>query len=165
MTTEALPMNSLMDGLRTAFPDLPDPGTLIQSCVRLLAAAALGAIVGWQREWMNKPAGIRTHMLVALGAAAFIVGGQRAGFDQSAISRVVQGLLAGVGFIGAGAILRRGGRHVEGLTTAASVWVAAAVGTAAGLGSAWTALVTAALGVAILGLAAGSKDGAPAAKK
>jgi putative Mg2+ transporter-C (MgtC) family protein len=144
-------MNGWLDGLRGAFPDLPDAAHFARTIARLLAAAALGAVVGWQRERVHKPAGVRTHTLVALGAAAFVVAAERAGFDAAAVSRVVQGLVAGVGFIGAGAILRRDEHHVEGVTTAASVWVAAAVGTAAGLGSGWTAVVGAVLGVLILG--------------
>src|SRR5215211_901489 len=103
------------DGLSSAFPDVPDTAHLVQAVTRLLTATVLGAVVGWQRQKVNKPAGIRTHMLVSLGAAAFVVGAQRAGLDQAAVSRVVQGLVAGVGFIGAGAILRRGEGHIEGV--------------------------------------------------
>src|SRR3954470_16427938 len=114
------------DGLRDAFPDLADSAAGAAAVVRLAGAAGLGAVVGWQRERWHKPAGVRTHMLVSLGAAAFVVGASRSGLDPAAVSRVVQGLVAGVGFIGAGAILRRDEGHVAGLTTAASVWVAAA---------------------------------------
>ena len=150
------------DGLRAAFPDLPDAVHLVQAVARLVAAAALGSVVGWQREHWHKPAGVRTHMLVALGAAAFVVAAERAGLDNASVSRVVQGLIAGVGFIGAGAILRTDARHIEGLTTAASVWAAAAIGTAAGLGSGWTAVVTTVLAVLILVLGKRGKESPPA---
>jgi putative Mg2+ transporter-C (MgtC) family protein len=150
------------DGLRDAFPDLADPVGAVAAVVRLAVATGLGAVVGWQRERWHKPAGVRTHMLVALGAAAVVVAAERAGMDLGGVSRVVQGLIAGVGFIGAGAILRTDERHIEGLTTAASVWAAAAIGTAAGLGSGWTAAVTAALAVLILGLGKRGKESPPA---
>jgi putative Mg2+ transporter-C (MgtC) family protein len=150
------------DGLHAAFPDLPDIAHLAQAATRLLAAGALGAVVGWQREHWHKPAGVRTHMLVALGAAAWVVGAERAGMDLPSVSRVVQGLIAGVGFIGAGAILRTDQRHIEGVTTAASVWAAAAIGTAAGLGSGWTAAITSLLAVLILGLGKRSNASPPA---
>jgi putative Mg2+ transporter-C (MgtC) family protein len=147
-------MGFWLDQLRAAFPDLPDAGRLIVPALRLLAAAVLGSLIGWQREQVHKPAGIRTHMLVALGAAAFVVCTQQVGLDQASVSRVVQGLLAGIGFIGAGTILRRGHGQIEGVTTAASVWVVAAVGTAVGLGSAWTAIAATVLAVAILAIGA-----------
>jgi putative Mg2+ transporter-C (MgtC) family protein len=151
------------DGLRDAFPDLADSAAAAAAVVRLAAAAGLGAVVGWQRERWHKPAGVRTHMLVSLGAAAFVVGASRSGLDPAAVSRVVQGLVAGVGFIGAGAILRRDEGHVAGLTTAASVWVAAAIGTAAGLGSGWVAAGTAVLALVILALGwADRRPGGPA---
>jgi putative Mg2+ transporter-C (MgtC) family protein len=152
------------DGLRAAFPDLPDAAHLVQTAVRLLVGAGLGGVVGLQRERWHKPAGVRTHMLVALGAAALVVAAERGGMDSASVSRVVQGLIAGVGFIGAGAILRRDERHIEGLTTAASVWAAAAIGTAAGLGSGWTAAATAGLAVLILGLGKRGKESPPATR-
>jgi putative Mg2+ transporter-C (MgtC) family protein len=114
--------------------------------IRLLAAALFGAIVGIQRERAGKPAGVRTHMLVALGAALFVISGQESGMDSADISRVVQGLATGIGFIGGGAILKlTAQREVEGLTTAAGIWMTAAVGVAAGLGR-WG---TAGLGVVL----------------
>jgi putative Mg2+ transporter-C (MgtC) family protein len=114
--------------------------------IRLLAAALFGAIVGIQRERAGKPAGVRTHMLVALGAALFVISGQESGMDSADISRVVQGIATGIGFIGGGAILKlTAQREVEGLTTAAGIWMTAAVGVAAGLGR-WG---TAGLGVVL----------------
>ena len=129
----------LMDGL-------PDGTQMARIIIRLLAAALFGAIVGIQRERAGKPAGVWTHMLVALGAALFVIAGLESGMDSADISRVVQGLATGIGFIGGGAILKlTAQREVEGLTTAAGIWMTAAVGVAAGLGR-WG---TAGLGVAL----------------
>jgi putative Mg2+ transporter-C (MgtC) family protein len=111
--------------------------------LRLLVAVFVGAIIGLDREWRGKPVGIRTLALVSLGAALVCVTTvhlRALDEDPEAISRVVQGLIegvmTGVGFLGAGAVLqRRGGADVEGLTTAATVWVTAALGIACGLAS------------------------------
>lgn len=132
-------MQELMDGL-------PDGAQTARVVIRMLAAALFGAIVGIQRERAGKPAGVRTHMLVALGAALFVIAGEESGMDSAGISRVVQGLATGIGFIGGGAILKlTAQREVEGLTTAAGIWMTAAVGVAAGLGL-WG---TAGIGVAL----------------
>jgi len=103
--------------------------------VRLLVAAGLGAAVGYQREKSGKPAGLRTHILIATGAALFTVA-SLFGFGPVAdASRVAAGVVAGIGFIGAGAIIHRGGGDmVTGLTTAATIWAVAAIGLAAGAG-------------------------------
>ncbi|MGE3277925.1 MAG: MgtC/SapB family protein [Vicinamibacterales bacterium] len=113
-----------------------DTGTLL---ARLALATALGGLVGLNREMSLKPAGLRTHALVALGAALLTVTGlflsAGAAGDVSAPGRVIQGVVAGIGFVGGGVILH--GRRVEavhGLTTAASIWVVSAVGVAAGAG-------------------------------
>ena len=116
------------------------PGTFLEACGRLALATLFGAVIGINRELGRKPAGLRTHSLVALGAAVAALTSQHltsvAGMaDGAAVSRVIQGIVTGVGFIGAGVILHRDDpRGVHGLTTAASIWVVAAVGTAAGLG-------------------------------
>jgi putative Mg2+ transporter-C (MgtC) family protein len=132
--------------------------------LRLTLATALGAAIGINREMRLKPAGLRTHALVALGSALLaIIGlammpdaalGNRVFMDLNATSRVLQGLIAGVGFIGGGVILRRDDRQgVHGVSTAASIWVVSAVGIAAGLGL-WRAAVTSvALALAMLALA------------
>lgn len=122
---------------------LPDRYELARVVVRLLAAVLLGAIVGWQRERAGKAAGLRTHILVALGTALFILGASGSGMSSDGVSRVVQGVSTGIGFIGAGAILKVSAtREIQGLTTAAGVWMTAAIGVAVGLGS---------LGLALLG--------------
>lgn len=106
--------------------------------LRLLLAAGLGGLVGLEREYSEQPAGFRTHILVSLGAALFTVVGAEVGTDPT---RVAAQVVTGIGFLGAGAILRQGA-SVRGLTTAAALWVTAAVGTAAGFGY-WEAAVTA----------------------
>lgn len=105
--------------------------------LNLLLALVLGAIVGWERFVDKKAAGLRTHTLVALGAAGVMVAARGImGGDPAAdreMSRVVQGVITGIGFLGAGSILQSG-RSVRGLTTAASVWLVATIGVAAGGG-------------------------------
>jgi len=102
--------------------------------LRLLLAAAIGAAIGFQRERAGKPAGLRTHILICLGSALFTVASIH-GFGASVDpSRVAAGIVVGIGFLGAGAIIRRERGTVEGLTTAASIWAIAAIGLAAGAG-------------------------------
>ena len=118
--------------------------------LRLLLAAALGAIIGYQRERAGKPAGLRTHILICVGAALFTIGSLY-GFGATADpSRVAAGIVAGIGFLGAGAILHRQGGIVEGLTTAATIWAVAAVGLAAGAGLYVVSVVTAAVILIVL---------------
>jgi len=122
----------------------------IEAILRLLLATALGAGIGYQRERADKPAGIRTHCLIALGAALFTVAsifGFGNGVDSS---RVAAGVVAGIGFIGAGVIFRTSGDWVAGLTTAASIWVTAAIGLAAGAGMYLIAFLAALLAAGVL---------------
>jgi putative Mg2+ transporter-C (MgtC) family protein len=126
--------------------------------VRLGAALILGSALGLNRELHGKPAGLRTHALVSLGAAvATIVSlgfpGESKSIDPNAIGRVLQGILTGIGFLGAGVILRDPNGHVTGLTTAATVWICAVLGTACGLGN-WPVLGIA-LGLTIIALTFG----------
>ena len=110
-----------------------------EAALRLGAALILGSLLGVNRELHGKPAGLRTHALVCLGAAVATIivlrspNGSLAA-DQNAMSRVVQGILTGVGFLGAGVILRDPAGHVTGLTTAATVWMCAVLGIVCGLG-------------------------------
>jgi putative Mg2+ transporter-C (MgtC) family protein len=123
---------------------LPDGREAIRISIRLLAALLAGGVIGYQRERAGKAAGLRTHMLVALGTALFVIAAAEAGMQQDAMSRVVQGLVTGIGFLGAGAILKlEDERVIRGLTTAAGIWMTAALGVAIGLGH----LGTAAIGV------------------
>lgn len=137
---------------------LPDLLELVRQVgVPLLAAFVLGGAIGWEREWRHKPAGLRTHMLVALGAAAAtvvtlelyheLVREGEAGPRADPL-RIVEGVIGGIGFLGAGAILREGG-SVRGLTTAGTVWLAGAVGLACGSGR-----YAVAVGATFLGLLA-----------
>ncbi|MDR7417968.1 MAG: MgtC/SapB family protein [Armatimonadota bacterium] len=101
---------------------------------RLLLAFILGGLVGWERESVDKPAGFRTHILVCVGAALFALVSREGFFGSGADpSRVASNIVVGIGFLGAGTIWRTGG-GVQGLTTAASLWTVAAIGTAAGIG-------------------------------
>jgi putative Mg2+ transporter-C (MgtC) family protein len=122
---------------------------------RLGLATLLGAAVGINREWQRKPAGLRTHALVALGGALFTLTGlMLAPTDPSATGRILQGITAGIGFVGAGVILRRPDiQDVQGLTTAAAIWLVSAIGVAVGAGLWRTSLV--ALGIGLLVLIAG----------
>ena len=119
---------------------------------RLGLAVVLGMILGLDRERVHSAAGLRTHMLVCLGAALMVLAGDVAGFGHDAESRVIQGIVAGIGFLGAGTILKVSEKvEVHGLTTAASIWVTAAVGIAAGLGHLWLSIVATAVGWIVLG--------------
>ena len=125
------------------FSDIPDATQITRITLRLLVAAALGGLLGYERESQGKSAGVRTHMLVAIGAALFVLIPQQAGASTADLTRVLQGLIAGVGFLGAGAIIL-GTKQVEtqGLTTAAGIWVTAAIGAAAGMGRESTAVLS-----------------------
>ena len=125
------------------FSGLPDVRQMVSLVSRLLTAMILGALVGAQRESIGKPAGLRTHMLVAMGSALFVLAPLEAGMELDGISRVIQGIVTGIGFIGAGAILKlQEKREIEGLTTAAGIWMTAAIGIAVGLGRWGLALVS-----------------------
>lgn len=135
------------------FADLPNARQVTRVVVRLMVAAILGGILGYERERQGKAAGLRTHMLVALGAAMFVLTGELSGMNDADLSRVVQGLAAGVGFLGAGTIVKGNTeQHVEGLTTAAGIWLTAAIGVAAGLGRESTAVLSTLLALMILAL-------------
>ncbi|HYJ34403.1 MAG TPA: MgtC/SapB family protein [Candidatus Binatia bacterium] len=126
-------MNALMDELRNGL--MVDGAQLVRIAVRLLLSAGLGAVVGLQREQTGKPAGLRTHMLVALGATLFVLAPLEMDVSMSDIGRVIQGVATGIGFIGGGAILKLSAeREVRGLTSAAGIWITAAAGVAVGLG-------------------------------
>ena len=128
------------------------PASFLEILGRLLLATLFGALIGLNREREGKPAGLRTHALVALGSAMLtIVGLLLQGSDVSAPGRVLQGIVAGVGFIGAGVILhRQDTRGVEGLTTAAAIWIVAAIGVATGAGLWRTAASVVGIALALL---------------
>ncbi|AQT61723.1 MgtC/SapB family protein [Cellvibrio sp. PSBB023] len=133
------------------FSDLKDVTEITTITVRLLMAALLGGILGFEREQRGKAAGIKTHMLVSIGAALFVLIPMQAGLSESELSRVVQGIIAGIGFLGAGAILKgTDEKDLKGLTTAASIWLTAAIGVAAGLGRESSAILCTLLALMIL---------------
>ena len=135
------------------FSDLPDAVQVTQILLRLTLAALLGGLLGIEREQKGKAAGVRTHMLVAMGSALFVLISQQAGMDNADLSRVVQGLIAGIGFLGAGAIIKGNDEEkVKGLTTAAGIWMTAAIGMAAGMGREATAVLSTLLTLSIFTL-------------
>ena len=127
------------------------PTTLTDIFLRLALAAGLGGAIGLEREFRQKPAGLRTNMLIALGSALFAILSVEFGTAAGSADRVASQVVSGIGFLGAGAILRSGG-NVTGLTTAATIWVNAAIGMAAGLGSYSVAAGGAALTLVVLAL-------------
>jgi len=142
-------------------PTHTDPAAVIgylEIFSRLTVAVVIGCILGLNRELHGKPAGVRTHGLVALGAALLTVTGVELSWlsstktiDYAVASRFIQGIITGIGFLGAGVILRDDQRHsVRGLTTAASIWLAACLGIASGLGYWTTAVMALALTLLIL---------------
>lgn len=137
-------MNELFAALcRELDAALPTPQLLARIFVRLSAAVLLAALIGWQREHERKSAGLRTHILVSLGAALFALTAQEAGAAAGDLTRIAQGVATGIGFLGAGVILQLAEeRRVQGLTTAAGIWLTAAIGLACGMG----ALASATLG-------------------
>ncbi|WP_312936290.1 MgtC/SapB family protein [Pseudomonas sp.] len=142
------------EAIAAEFADVTDEQEVARILVRLLMAAILGAVLGFEREHRGKSAGVRTHMLVSMGAALFVLAPSMAGADDQAMSRVIQGIVAGIGFLGAGTILKGNGSdpsHVKGLTTAAGLWMTAAIGTAAGMGREATALISTVLALLVLG--------------
>jgi putative Mg2+ transporter-C (MgtC) family protein len=126
---------------------LPDVTQIMRVTARLIVAivaALLGALLGAEREASGKAAGLRTHMLVSLGAALFVLIPAEIGLGQGDLGRIVQGVATGIGFLGAGTILKRSGQNeITGLTTAATIWLTAAIGLAAGIGRIWLAILSA----------------------
>jgi putative Mg2+ transporter-C (MgtC) family protein len=139
--------------IQAEFSDLGDASNMTRVFVRLIVAALLGAMLGYERESVGASAGLRTHMLVSMGSALFVLIPLEAGMPLTDISRVLQGVTAGVGFLGAGAILKlQNENQITGLTTAAGVWLTSAVGIAAGMGREGTAILSALFALVILSL-------------
>jgi putative Mg2+ transporter-C (MgtC) family protein len=118
---------------------------MLDMVIRLLIAAFLGGAMGYEREQADKPAGLRTNILVCVGAALFTIASTHGFGGLSDPARVAAGIVVGIGFIGAGTIIRREAGVVTGLTTAATIWVVAGVGLAVGCGLYILAVVTAAI--------------------
>ena len=119
--------------------------------VRLLLAAGLGAAIGLEREFRRKPAGLRTNILIALGASMFTMVSLALAHDSGTTDRVAAQIVTGIGFLGAGAIMRSG-RNVHGMTTAATIWVNAAIGMAVGAGLYRAATIATAVTLVVLGV-------------
>jgi len=135
------------------FSDLGNVEDITRIVLRLLVALVLGGLLGYERESVGASAGLRTHMLVSLGAALFVLIPLQAGMQIQDLSRVMQGITAGIGFLGAGAILKQKEEHdIKGLTTAASVWLTAAIGIAAGMGREATAVLSTVFALVVLAI-------------
>jgi putative Mg2+ transporter-C (MgtC) family protein len=135
-------LETVLTTLRQEFSDLADPADLTRLLMRMTLAVVLAGVIGYERERRGSTAGLRTHMIIALGVVLIVVAAQQSGMDSEDVSRVIQGVFAGIGFLGAGAIIKQSeDGEVRGLTTAASLWTTAAVATAAGLGNESTAIV------------------------
>ena len=132
---------------------MADRGHLAIVLLRTITAVLLGGIVGIQREKVGKPAGLRTHMLVCLGTAVVVLSCSGVGMDMDGLSRVIQGIVTGIGFVGAGTILKlTDKREIQGLTTAIGLWMTAAIGVAVGLGALGIAVIATVLTVIVLAL-------------
>ncbi len=136
---------------------MADMNQILEITVRMGLATAIGGVIGLNRDMHGKPAGLRMLGLVALGAALATIsvsGFSTEAFPPDAVSRVIQGVLAGVGFLGAGVIMRDEVGNVHRLNTAASVWVTAAIGVVCGLGEYLIAAIAAALVLILLTIGA-----------
>lgn len=133
------------------FSDLSEVEQITRASLRLSLAVLLGGVLGYERESKGKAAGLRTHMLVTLGAALFVMAIHEGGAQADAVSRVIQGIAAGIGFLCAGTILK-GNRasDVKGLTTAAGLWLSTAIGISVGLGHSATAVLGTLLALLVL---------------
>ncbi|WP_439520203.1 MgtC/SapB family protein [Hydrogenophaga sp.] len=145
-------LQTILTTLQAEFSDLTEVERITRATWRMAEALLLGALIGWDRERRDAEAGLRTHMLVSLGAALFVMICLETGMDDDQLSRVVQGLVSGIGFLGAGAVLKdqEEGR-IHGLTTAAGIWATAAVGMAAGMGHTGIAILASLFILLVLG--------------
>jgi putative Mg2+ transporter-C (MgtC) family protein len=141
----------IVSTLLAEFSDLGQVEHLTRATLRLVLAIFLGGLLGYEREVKGKAAGVRTHMLVCLGASVFVMLLELDGADHDAMSRVIQGVVAGIGFLCAGTILKGENiADVKGLTTAAGLWATAAIGVAVGLGHEATAVLGTLMALLIL---------------
>ena len=109
----------------------------LEHIIQLLLAIALGGVIGFEREIKHRPAGLRTHMLVSLGAAIFTIISVSFSTDQA---RIAAAIVTGIGFLGAGSIISTRG-HMHGVTTAATLWIVASIGLCVGVGQYWIAII------------------------
>ena len=142
-------METIWQELSSGFADTQQ---LVRVIIRLIAAVLLGSIIGFERERAGKEAGLRTHILVTLGTTSVVLA--CTGFEMSSdgLSRVIQGIVTGIGFIGAGSILKLNEeKDIRGLTTAAGLWMTCAIGIAVGLGELGLALLCSVMALLVLG--------------
>lgn len=140
------PLAVIGNTIASEFSEFDDLGDITVVLIRMLLAGLLGGLLGLEREQRGKSAGLRTHMLVCMGAALFILIPQKAGISDEEMSRVIQGVIAGIGFLCAGSIIKGNDeRQLTGLTTAAGIWFTAAIGVAVGLGQEQPAVLCAIL--------------------
>lgn len=141
----------ILGTITSEFSDISDIEQNTRVTLRLGLAAVLGGVLGYERESQGKSAGLRTHMLVSLGAALFVIGADPTGTFSDTMSRVIQGVVAGIGFLGAGTIIKSESlSNIRGLTTAAGLWLTAAMGVALGLGQEVVAILATLLALIIL---------------
>lgn len=132
---------------------IPNGTECLRVLIRIGGAILAGGIIGLQREQIAKSAGLRTHMLVALGSTLFVLVPEQIGMASADLSRIIQGVATGIGFLGAGVILKvTEKRQIKGLTTAAGVWTTAAIGVVIGLGALGIGLFCTALVWIVLGI-------------
>jgi putative Mg2+ transporter-C (MgtC) family protein len=140
-------MDILWQDLTSGVSDLSN---LTHVLFQLLASAILGATIGFEREMAGKSAGLRTHILVALGTCTFVVVSSNA-LTAEGVSRVIQGIVTGLGFLGAGTILKLSEQHqIKGLTSAAGIWMTAAIGVAVGLRTLGIAIIATVIALVVL---------------
>ncbi len=138
---------------QNVFGAVPDGTEILRVGLRLLTALFVGACVGLQRQITHHSAGFRTHILVALGSALLVISAEQSGMNSGDVSRIIQGIVTGIGFLGGGAILKlTTEQEIRGLTTAAGIWMTAATSIAAGLGRIITAIIALGLTLIVLGV-------------
>jgi len=132
---------------------IPDVGTLTVIVSRLATAIVLAGLLGLERERKGRAAGLKTHILVSVGSALFVLAPLQMGISGADVTRVMQGIVSGIGFLGAGAILKLDNEErIQGLTTAAGIWMTAAIGMAAGMGMEMLAFITTIAALAVVSM-------------
>src|ERR1041384_1799681 len=143
-------MDLLWQELSTGFPDRT---RLAIVSIRLIAAVLLGGFLGIERERVGKPAGLRTHTIVCLATTLVVLACTEVKMSPDGLSRVIQGIVTGIGFVGAGSILKLSEqREIKGLTTAAGLWMTAIIGISVGLGALGLAVISTGLALLVLSL-------------
>ena len=157
-------MSNLAASLDDIVGKVPDVAEILRVGLRMLTAVFIGGCIGLQRQLTHHSAGLRTHLLVAMGSALLVISGAQSGMASADLSRIIQGIVTGIGFLGGGAILKlTTEREIRGLTTAAGIWMTATASIAAGLGRIITALIALVLSLIVLGvLIKFEKQSAPA---